>query len=272
MSVSPRVWCCDHEIEVRESEPDRIRKRVSPLASYADHGIETRRQFFHCALPEKADSSRKCGRRRATRRDDFRECARSARVWFANFGAAKILMKELDPLKPFFYEEIINAQNVDVMAELAKATHIPIATGERIFTKWGFQEILDKKAAMILQPDVCYAGGITELKIIAGMAEAYYLPIAPHNPQGPCSLAASLQIGASVPNFLIQERGDNEYKDLLAKPLPPVKNGHRPLLTDPGLGITINEEALKAQQGDPKNYLNMYQTRYDPDDGSVIDW
>ena len=86
----------------------------------------------------------------------------------------------------------------------------------------------------ILQPDVCYAGGITELKIIAGMAEAYYTPLAPHNPQGPCSLAASLQIAASIPNFLIQERGDNEYADLLAKPLPPVKNGHRPLLTDPG--------------------------------------
>ena len=89
----------------------------------------------------------------------------------------------------------MQALNVDVMAELAKKTHIPIATGERIFTKWGFKEILEKRAAMILQPDVCYAGGITELKIIAGMAEAYYTPLAPHNPQGPCSLAASLQIG-----------------------------------------------------------------------------
>ena len=185
---------------------------------------------------------------------------------------AMVLMKALEPYQPWFYEEVVQALNVDMMAELAKKTSVPLATGERIFTKWGFQEILDKKAAMILQPDVCYAGGITELKIIAGMAEAYYLPIAPHNPQGPCSLAASLQIGASVPNFLIQERGDNEYKDLLAKPLPPVKNGHRPLLTDPGLGITINEEALKAQQGDPKNYLNMYQVRYDSDDGSVVDW
>ena len=69
----------------------------------------------------------------------------------------------------------------------------------RIFTKWGFKEILEKGAASILQPDVCYAGGITELKIIAGMAEAYYAPLAPHNPQGPCSLAASLQIAASIP-------------------------------------------------------------------------
>lgn len=185
---------------------------------------------------------------------------------------AMVLMKALEPHGPWFYEEVVQALNVDMMAELARKTSVPLATGERIFTKWGFQEILDKKAAMILQPDVCYAGGITELKIIAGMAEAYYLPIAPHNPQGPCSLAASLQIGASVPNFLIQERGDNEYTNLLAKPLPPIKNGHRPLLTEPGLGITIDEEKLKSQVGDPKNYLDMYRAQYDPDDGSVIDW
>jgi len=121
---------------------------------------------------------------------------------------------------------------------------------------------------MILQPDVCYAGGITELKIIAGMAEAYYTPLAPHNPQGPCSLAASLQIAASIPNFLIQERGDNEYTDLLARPLPPIANGHRPLLTEPGLGITIDEDKLKAQVGEPRPYL----PRFDPDDGSVVDW
>jgi len=181
---------------------------------------------------------------------------------------ASVLMKALEPYYPWFYEEIVQALNVDVMAELAKKTHIPIATGERIFTKWGFKEILEKRAAVILQPDVCYAGGITELKIIAGMAEAYYSPLAPHNPQGPCSLAASMQIAASIPNFLIQERGDNEYSDLLAKPLPPVSGGHRPLFSEPGLGITIDENKLMAQVGEPR----PYRTRYDEDDGSVVDW
>ena len=181
---------------------------------------------------------------------------------------ALLLMKALEPYQPWFYEEVVQALNVDIMAELARKTHIPIATGERIFTKWGFKEVLEKRAATILQPDVCYAGGITELKIIAGMAEAYYTPIAPHNPQGPCSLAASLQIAASIPNFLIQERGDNEYSDLLAKPLPPVKDGYRPLLTDPGLGITIDEDKLRAQVGEPR----PYNARFDADDGSVIDW
>jgi galactonate dehydratase len=181
---------------------------------------------------------------------------------------AIVMMHALEPYYPWFYEEIVQALNVDVMAELAKKTHIPIATGERIFTKWGFKEILEKRAAVILQPDVCYAGGITELKIIAGMAEAYYTPLAPHNPQGPCSLAASLQIAGSIPNFMIQERGDNEYADLLAKPLPPIKDGHRPLPTGPGLGIEIDENKLMSQVGEPKPYL----TRYDSDDGSVVDW
>jgi galactonate dehydratase len=181
---------------------------------------------------------------------------------------AALLIKALEPYQPFFYEEVVQPLNVDVMAELARKTHIPLATGERIFTKFGFREILEKRAATILQPDVCYAGGITELRLIAGMAEAYYSPLAPHNPQGPCSLAASYQIAASIPNFLIQENGDQNYEDLLAKPLPPVKNGYRPLLTDPGLGITIDEDKLRAQVGEPRQYA----PRFDPDDGSVVDW
>jgi galactonate dehydratase len=181
---------------------------------------------------------------------------------------ALLLIKALEPYQPWFYEEVVQCLNVDVMAELARKTHIPLATGERIFTKWGFREVLEKRAATILQPDVCYAGGITELRLIAGMAEAYYTPIAPHNPQGPCSLAASYQIAASIPNFLIQENGDAEYADLLAKRLPPVQNGYRPLLTDPGLGITIDEDKLKAQVGEPR----PYRPRFDRDDGSVVDW
>jgi galactonate dehydratase len=181
---------------------------------------------------------------------------------------ASVLMKALEPYDPWFYEEIVQALNVDVMAELAKKTHVPIATGERIFTKWGFREILEKRAASILQPDVCYAGGITEVRIIAGMAETYYAPLAPHNPQGPVSLAASFQVAAAIPNFLIQERGDNEHANLLARPLPPLKNGYRELPTDPGLGITIDEDKLLAEVGEPRPYL----PQFDDEDGSVVDW
>ncbi len=180
---------------------------------------------------------------------------------------ASLLIKALEPHHPWFYEEVVQALNVDVMAELAKKTHIPFATGERVFTKWGFREVLEKKAAMILQPDVSYAGGITELRLIAGMAEAYYAPLAPHNPNGPCSLAASLQVAASIPNFMVQERGDREH-DLLAEPLPAVLEGYRPIPTGPGLGITIDEDKLMNEVGEPVEY----KTRYDPDDGSVVDW
>ena len=180
---------------------------------------------------------------------------------------AALLIKALEPYQPFFYEEPVQCQNVDVLADLARKTSIPIATGERIFTKWGFREVLEKRAASILQPDVCYAGGITELRLIAGMAEAYYVPLAPHNPQGPCSLAASCQIAAAIPNFLIQERGTSTHENLLKTPFK-VEDGYLPLPTGPGLGIEIDEDKLLAQVGEPQSYPQTY----DRDDGSVVDW
>ncbi len=121
-------------------------------------------------------------------------------------ATAKLLIKALEPFQPMFIEEPCQAQNHDIMAEIARGTHLPIATGERVFTKWGFREVLEKRAATILQPDLCHAGGITEVRLIAGMAEAYYAAIAPHNPLGPISLAAGVQIAASIPNFLCQEQ------------------------------------------------------------------
>jgi galactonate dehydratase len=181
-------------------------------------------------------------------------------------ATAKILMKELEQFQPFFYEEIINCQNVDLMAELAKTTHIPIATGERDFTKWGFRQILEKGAATILQPDLCHAGGITEVRLIAGMAEAYYASIAPHNPLGPISLAAGLQIAASIPNFLCQEQvslGEGYLKNPFK-----VRDGYVDLPTGPGLGIELDEEAMKDKIG--HDWRNP--ETYDPDDGSVVDW
>lgn len=181
-------------------------------------------------------------------------------------ATARILMKELEQFHPFFYEEVINCQDVNLMAELAKTTHIPIATGERIFTKWGFREILEKGAATILQPDLCHAGGISEVKIIAGMAEAYYASIAPHNPLGPISLAAGLHIAASIPNFLCQEQvslGEGYIKNPFT-----VRDGYIDLPTGPGLGIELDEEAMKDKIG--HDWRNP--ETYDPDDGSVTDW
>jgi galactonate dehydratase len=179
---------------------------------------------------------------------------------------AKVLIKALEPHEPMFVEEPINCQEHDLMAEIARGTHLPIATGERVFTKWGFREVLEKKAATILQPDLCHAGGITEVRLIAGLAEAYYATIAPHNPLGPISLAAGVQLAASIPNFLCQEQvslGDGYLK----KPFV-LREGYLDLPTGPGLGIELDEHALADKIGhDWKN-----REEYDKDDGSVVDW
>ena len=179
---------------------------------------------------------------------------------------AKLLIKALEPYQPMFIEEPVQCQNVDVMADLARSTHLPIATGERIFTKWGFREILEKRAASILQPDLCHAGGITEVRIIAGMAEAYYAALAPHNPLGPISLAAGIQIAASIPNFLCQEQV-NLGEGYLERPFV-VKEGHVDIPTTPGLGITLDENGL----ADKIDHDWRNPETYDADDGSVVDW
>lgn len=179
---------------------------------------------------------------------------------------AKLLIKALEPLQPFFIEEPVQCQNVDVMADIARGTHLPIAAGERIFTKWGFRELLEKRAVSILQPDLCHAGGITEVRLIAGMAEAYYATIAPHNPLGPISLAAGMHLAASIPNFLCQEQvclGDGYLKTPFQ-----VQNGYIPIPTGPGLGVELDEHAL----ADKLDHDWRNREAYDPNDGSVIDW
>jgi galactonate dehydratase len=179
---------------------------------------------------------------------------------------AKLLIKVLEPYQPMFIEEPVNCQNVEALAEIARGTHLPIAAGERIFTKWGFREILEKRAAAILQPDLCHAGGITEVRLIAGMAEAYYAAIAPHNPLGPISLAAGIQIAASIPNFLCQEHatlGEGYIKNPFK-----VCDGYVDMPTGPGLGIELDEAAIAGKIG--HNWHNP--EAYDADDGAAVDW
>jgi galactonate dehydratase len=164
-----------------------------------------------------------------------------------------------------FIEEPCQAQNHEVMADIARGTYLPIATGERVFTKWGFRRVLEARAATILQPDLCHAGGITECRLIAGMAEAWYASMAPHNPLGPISLAAGIQLAASIPNFLCQEQvslGDGYLK----KPFI-VRDGYIDLPTAPGLGIELDDEAVDRLRG----HSYRPAESYDADDGSVVD-
>jgi galactonate dehydratase len=181
-------------------------------------------------------------------------------------ATAKLLIKALEPYQPMFVEEPCQCQNVDVLADLARGTHLPMATGERVFTKWGFREILEKRAAVVLQPDLCHAGGINEVRLIAGMAEAYYAALAPHNPLGPISLAACIQLDASIPNFVAQEHttlGEGYLKQPFA-----CKDGYVELPTAPGLGIELDENAL----ADKLNHDWRSPELYQQDDGSVTDW
>ncbi|MFC1692111.1 galactonate dehydratase [Candidatus Latescibacterota bacterium] len=181
-------------------------------------------------------------------------------------STAKLLIKALEPYQPMFVEEPINCENHDVMAEIARGTFLPIATGERVFTKWGFRRVLEKGAASILQPDVSHAGGITECRLIAGMAEAYYAGIAPHSAVGPINIAAMLHLAASIPNFLIGEcrmLGEGYIK----KPFE-VKDGFVDLPSGPGLGIELDEDALADKIG----HKYHIPWTYDADDGSIVDW
>ena len=179
---------------------------------------------------------------------------------------AKRVIKALEPYHPLFVEEPVQCQNVDVLADIAHSTEIPIATGERLYTKWGFKEVLEKRAASILQPDLSHAGGIMECRLIAGMAEVYYAGIAPHCPLGPIALASCLQLDAAIPNFLAQEGGRLTGEGYIKEPFRHV-NGYLPLPTKPGLGIELDEDAL----ADKIDHDWMNRKSY-AEDGSAIDW
>ena len=179
---------------------------------------------------------------------------------------AILAAKELEPYHPMFLEEPCLPENVDAMVRVAQSTSIPIATGERLFTRWGFREILEKQAASILQPDLCHAGGIFECRKIAAMAEVYYAAIAPHNPLGPIALAACLQLDACTPNFLIQEHA-TLGEGYLKRPFN-LEDGYVRVPNEPGLGIELDEDAVmeKRYEGNWQNPQLLHE------DGSVADW
>ena len=152
----------------------------------------------------------------------------------------------LEPYHPFWFEEPVMPENIEEMARVAAHTNIPIATGERLVTKYEFARVLEKQAAQILQLDVGQCGGITEAKKIAGMAEAHYAVIAPHMYCGPVAASAAIQIDTCSPNFMIQEANQGPlHKKIFKEPLV-FENGFLIPPKGPGLGIEFDEEVLKA--------------------------
>ena len=192
-------------------------------------------------------------------------------------GMAKLLVKELEPFKPMFIEEPVLPENNEALQEIARHTAIPIATGERMYTRWGFKELLQRGYADIIQPDLSHAGGIWETRKIAAMAEAYDVAVAPHCPLGPIALAASLQLDFCTPNAFIQEQSlgihYNEGSDLLDYLKDPsifhYKDGFVDLLTKPGLGIEVDEEKVREMAAIGHGWKNPIWRH---EDGSIAEW
>lgn len=197
---------------------------------------------------------------------------------------ARILMKELEQFKLLFVEEPVLIENFEAFIELRRHTAIPIATGERSFSRWDFKKIITSGAVDIIQPDLSHAGGISEVRRIASMAEAYDVALAPHCPLGPIALASCLQIDFTCINAFIQEQSlgihYNQGSDVLDymkdSSLFKYEDGYVNILKQPGLGIEINEEKVieMAKVGhDKTGYGNDWRNPvWRNKDGSIAEW
>lgn len=190
---------------------------------------------------------------------------------------AKVLMKKLEPYDLMFVEEPVLTENEDEFLELARASHIPIATGERNYTRWGFKRMLARGGVDIVQPDVSHCGGILEARKIAAMAEAYDVALAPHCPLGPIALASCLQVDFCAPNAFIQEQSLNIHYnvgyDLLKYIRDPevfeYRDGHVELMTKPGLGIEVDEQYVRLMAAKGHDWHNPI---WHDVDGAVTEW
>ena len=175
----------------------------------------------------------------------------------------------MEEYRPFFFEEPVPPQNLEALKKVSDHVNIPIATGERLLTKFDFAELLPLHAVDLIQPDIMYAGGILEVKKIAAMAEAYYVGIQPHNCYGPFATIAALHLDTCTPNFLIQEGGIREWlQDATIGDFPVQTKGYFGVPPGPGLGVAMNEDWLAANPWDTKarpwvHRLGIYPSRQD---------
>ena len=190
---------------------------------------------------------------------------------------AKQLIAALEPLNPLFIEEPLLSEHVEAIVQISKLTHLPIALGERLYSRWDFKPFLEAAAVDIIQPDLSHAGGLSECRRIAAMAEAYDVGVAPHCPLGPMALAACFQLAVSTPNFVIQEMSlgihYNVGHDLLSYMTNPevfdVKDGMVAALQGPGLGVEIDEAMVREAAKDAPTWRNPV---WRGQDGSVREW
>jgi galactonate dehydratase len=190
---------------------------------------------------------------------------------------AKLLIDELAPYQPMFIEEPVLPGNLEHLSDIATNSNIPLATGERLYSRWDFKSLFADGVIDVIQPDVSHAGGISETIKIANMAEAHDIAVAPNCPLGPIALAASLQVGAAIPNLHIQDHGFDIHPisesiayDYLADPsVFSFQDGYLDVLTDPGLGITPDIDHVETRAAEDIDWHNPIWRN---DDGSIAEW
>ena len=190
---------------------------------------------------------------------------------------ARILLKELEPLRPIFVEDAVVSAQVDAMADLARTTTIPLCIGERLHSRYEFKPVFEKRAASVINPDAAHVGGISEMVRIGHWAEAYDVALAPHCPLGPIALAASLQVDAICHNAFIQEQSlgihYNQAGDLNDYLTPESKficaDGYLDIPAGPGLGIELNEDYVIEQA---KTGHRWRAPVWRHKDGSIAEW
>jgi galactonate dehydratase len=190
---------------------------------------------------------------------------------------AKVLLRELEPYRPLFVEEPVLAENAEHYPHLAACTSIPLAAGERMYSRWEFKRVFEQGGISIVQPDLSHAGGITECLKIGSMAESYDVALAPHCPLGPIALAACLHVDFVSHNAVLQEQSMGIHYNNGAELLDYVLNrddfkmtdGYIQPFTKPGLGVEINEERVIEASKNAEDWRNPIWRH---PDGSMAEW
>ncbi|HLV86244.1 MAG TPA: mandelate racemase/muconate lactonizing enzyme family protein [Candidatus Sulfotelmatobacter sp.] len=215
-------------------------------------------------------------------REDLREAGRTVEVVRKTVGEGVDILLEFHgrfspimaleairamvPYNPGWCEEPIPAHNNESMAQVVAASPLRVATGEHTYSRFGFLDLLERKGAHVIQPDITYAGGFLETKKIAAMAETYYVSVAPHSCDGPLKSIAGVHLAANIPNFMILETFqdyDVPWRAELTTSVPAIKDGYYEVPTAPGWGIAVNEEVAAAHPFDPNAKLNMFSSDWE---------
>jgi galactonate dehydratase len=185
-------------------------------------------------------------------------------------GQAIEYINAVEEFHPFFCEEPVPPEQPDALLEVRRSVRVPIATGERLITRWDFRRVCELQACHVLQPDLSHCGGLLEARKIAAMGETYLMGIAPHNPNGPVANIVALHFDLATPNFLIQEEmiSDVPWRSEVVSMKPEMKDGHWLPPKGPGLGFDINEAEARKH---PFQQEVLEQMIFH-DDGSVAEW